>query len=275
MHLIDTKSWLFDYITKKTDRLEEDMLIQLDTICKKLTPHFPGVSEMDIHQHLLEHGLFVPWKQDKGTISTFLEQSYEMNTKTHLEWLKKEWQGPDVSVFLFPSDHTNPDFLREFNAVSGVSHTDKLFLFLPPQVETKKLQAVLTHEYHHICRLAKLKKQEEEFHLLDTIIAEGLAEYAVQEIVGIPYLSKWATLYSLEESERHWNDFLSENQFVEKGTRTHDKLLYGEPPLPPMIGYNCGYQIAKSSAEKESFSTVDLLSVDSQTVLQKSSFANR
>ena len=54
-----------------------------------------------------------------------------------------------------------------------------MFLFLTPSLAEKELEALIVHEYHHICRLKILAKPYHEFTLLDSILMEGFAEYAV------------------------------------------------------------------------------------------------
>ncbi|UFT99215.1 DUF2268 domain-containing protein [Radiobacillus kanasensis] len=272
MTIIDTKPWLLDYLSQRSTKLEDNMLVQHETICKKLLPYFPNTDEIDIHEHLMEHGFFIPTEKDTTSISTFIKQNYWKQTKLYLDALQKKWKGPDVHVFVLPSDSTNPNLLQEFDGVSGVSHADKLFLFLPPELKTKKLQAVLTHEYNHICRLQQLGKPEESFTLLDTIVLEGIAEYAVEEELGSDFLSKWATLYSEEESQQHWIKFLSKHKHIKKGDMKHDALVYGADLTPPLAGYHCGYRIVKSFVKTEHLSVSELLALPSSTLLEQSTF---
>lgn len=57
----------------------------------------------------------------------------------------------------------------------------------------------MTHEYHHVCRLGHLTKEEKDVTLLDTIIMEGLAEYAVYERFGRSQTAEWTTWYTPEQ----------------------------------------------------------------------------
>ncbi|MDI5790224.1 DUF2268 domain-containing putative Zn-dependent protease [Bacillus licheniformis] len=66
----------------------------------------------------------------------------------------------------------------EFGSKSGLAFSDKLFCFIG-RSSRSSISAIMTHEYNHVCRLENMPKEEKKMTLLDTIILEGLAEYAV------------------------------------------------------------------------------------------------
>ena len=61
---------------------------------------------------------------------------------------------------------------------------------------------MLIHEYHHVCRLHHLKKDQKEYTLLDTMIMEGLAERTVGKYLGTKYLANWTKLYQEDKTTR-------------------------------------------------------------------------
>ena len=73
---------------------------------------------------------------------------------------------------------------REFNGRAGVAFTDKLFVFMTSHTSDEEMLAVLTHEYHHVCRLKAINQSDETITLLDAMMMEGLAERAVEEYCG-------------------------------------------------------------------------------------------
>ncbi len=69
-----------------------------------------------------------------------------------------------------------------------------MFLFLTPLEDEKELEALIIHEYHHVCRMNKITKPIQEYTLLDSMVMEGLAEYTVENYCGKNYNAKWIFL---------------------------------------------------------------------------------
>lgn len=97
------------------------------------------------------------------------------------EKLKSWLKGPDVPIFILLSDSYNRTVQEEYNGKAGLSMRHVIFLFVCGRNSVEELKALLTHEYHHICRLHQIETKETEYTLLDTMIMEGLAEQAVYE----------------------------------------------------------------------------------------------
>ena len=83
---------------------------------------------------------------------------------------------------------------RKMDHKAGVSFKNKMFLFLTPLQDEKELEALIVHEYHHVCRLNKLVKPLDEYTLIDSIVMEGFAEYVVTKYCGKEYNAKWISL---------------------------------------------------------------------------------
>src|SRR5699024_2978860 len=107
----------------------------------------------------------------------------------------KKWNGPNIPIFILPSDQHNRKLQRELSGKSGLTFQDKLFLFISEDTSESELKSLFTHEYNHVCRLSQYPK-EEDYTLLDTIILEGLAENAVRERFGDQATANWTRHYS-------------------------------------------------------------------------------
>ncbi len=71
-----------------------------------------------------------------------------------------------------------------------------MFLFIARGLEKEELKALLAHEYNHVCRLQYVNKTLDEMTLRDSLILEGLAECAVEELYGDKWLAPWLKHYS-------------------------------------------------------------------------------
>jgi uncharacterized protein YjaZ len=176
---------------------------------------------------------------------------------------KKKWNGPDIPIYIFPIG-SGSGLFHSTQTKSGVSFTDKLFLFLSELEDERELEALFVHEYHHICRLNGLKKPIKEYTLLDSLIMEGLAEDAVHEIVGKEYVAKWCKMLSKENFKFYMEKYLQNHLTLKKGTPKHDQLLFGKGLLPNMLGYTCGYHIIRSFRLENSYSTKETFTMESE-----------
>lgn len=166
---------------------------------------------------------------------------------------KRKWKGPDIPILIFPMDHSNSRLMREGNGKSGLSFIDKMFLFLTPVEDEKELEALFVHEYHHVCRMQALKKNPEEYTLLDSIILEGLAEHAVAENCGEKYTGEWSRRYSTTVLAGFWEKELKEKLSIKRNDRQHDELLFGLGSNPRLLGYAMGYEIVKQYKQHGNF----------------------
>ncbi|MFB5167104.1 DUF2268 domain-containing putative Zn-dependent protease, partial [Parageobacillus toebii] len=152
----------------------------------------------------------------------------------------------------------------------GVAFHDKLLIFLLPHHTDKEIEALITHEYNHVCRLKKQKKEDEGVTLLDSIVLEGLAENAVGRYVGKSHQASWTTYYSDEQLDHFWKRYVSPYQSILPQHPLYSRLLYGLGFYPAMLGYAVGYYIVRRCLEHGArFS--ELMGIDSEQMLHLAS----
>jgi uncharacterized protein YjaZ len=244
MGVIPTDQWLkeeFEHPTK---------------ISEKLIPYFKGQGKDEIYNQLMKFGMYRPSRMSKNNLDFMMEQKFWDRVQHLLNRYKKKWSGPDIPVFLFPLGQSRGFFMRrDSNNKSGVSYPNKMFLFFSQLDDLKELEALFVHEYHHVCRLRMLNKKMEDYTLLDSIIIEGLAEYAVLKNCGKEYLAKWCRMYSEKELAVLWDKYLVNQLTKRKNERSHDELLYGGGRIPNLLGYAVGYNIVENFYKDHNYST--------------------
>ncbi len=273
MAVKDTREWLKEYLRIKGSSWVNNIEHQKQCISEKLVSYFPGSSSSVIHDHLLQHGLFLPNVQDESIINSLTNVNPWKIARVELMRLKKEWEGPDIPIFIFPSDSNNRQLKRDFNGLSGVSHHDKVFLFVSGTMSQQELQALITHEYNHVCRLHYLDKKEKNMKLLDSIVLEGLAEMAVQERLGTEHLAKWATIRPIDSALNYWRKWLKPNMKLSKADPRHNELLYGGGFVPKWLGYNAGYHLVSSFIKNKQTHIKETLHLPAETIVEGSDFS--
>lgn len=245
----------------RTDRWLLDTYNNPVKICEKLTGHFEGALAYEIYNYLSMHGMYRLSKNGSEIVGKLIDnQVWEIVQKDEYI-LQKNWGGPDIPVYIFPSDANNILIQKHFNGKSGLAFADKLFLFISGENVEKEIKSLFTHEYNHVCRLYKLPKKEEEYELLDTIILEGLAEHAVREMLGEPYVANWVSFYTDKQIESMWHKIVCPNRNLHSIDREYQAILYGLGNYPNMLGYSVGYYLVKRYIEKYNLSSKDLLSI--------------
>ena len=254
MSLINTIDWL-----KKTPQ-------QLE-ISEKLIPYFNEMDKREIASYLNSFGMY---KHTSNT-NDWIEQMTKKQIINYIKTLEKryhhEWKGPDVAIFVFPLDQTNRKIEREYRGRSGLAFRDKVFLFLSKDVNKNDIESLFLHEYHHVCRLAVVKKAEDTFTIMDTMIMEGLAENAVREVVGDEAVSDWTKLYGAAQCERFYKRIILPHKEI---TRDHSKfpqLMYGTGFYPKMLGYSVGYHLVKTIMDETGQKTKQLLGMSSEKIV--------
>jgi uncharacterized protein YjaZ len=255
MTVIRTDKWLLDLYRKPLE------------ICERLTFNNIKVDTQDIYDHLVMNGMYRPYNGGESVVKDLIGNNVWEIVHQEEKQLRKLWGGPSVPIYIFPSDKTNPIISKEYNGKSGLAFNDKLFLFLSEQSSKQEIQALFTHEYNHVCRLKKYKKQEKDYTLGDSIILEGLAENAVKERYGREYLAPYISYYSDVQLERMWNKILKPKINVKKSSKEHDILLFGQKFLPAMVGYCMGYHIVSKKLKESDKSIKDVLSIETEEFL--------
>lgn len=221
------------------------------SIMKKLQSPFTDAKPEQLYRHLQKHGMYKPNEKSKKIYNLLMEQEVWKKTEQLFTTYQELWNGPDIPIYIFPLS-TAP---RATETKSGLAFKHSLFLFLNNRISEKEIEAVLIHEYHHVCRLHRLKNKKNT--LLDTMIMEGLAERTVEKYLGSEFLANWTKIYRDSEFKRLWTRYLEGNLMIKRSDPLHDRIMQGRFGYPPMLGYWSGYQLVKNAglfSVKKSFS---------------------
>ncbi|MFJ7669182.1 DUF2268 domain-containing protein [Lysinibacillus sp. NPDC097195] len=262
MSVISTDDWLHEFKTSQKLMRSRDLEdLQCTILCSRLLEHFLGGTPQLIQYELQQQGLFRA--HEKINMKKLQEHHTWNIVQEEFLYLQKKWSGPDIPIYIFPL--TQEQNLTNKN---GVAYPDALFLLIG-ELEKQELKALFAHEYNHVCRLQYLNKSLKEVTLLDSIILEGLAECAVEEIYGAKWLAPWLNNYSFKKMLTIWRSHFLPNINV-KGLDNHIEFLYGGK-LPPWIGYCIGYEIVKSYIQHHS--STNVLIQSSKNILKGSTFS--
>jgi uncharacterized protein YjaZ len=242
MGIIKTNEWL---------DLEFDRPLAL---MKRIGDQFSEANPEQLYRHLQKHGMYKPNEKTKKTYNRLVERDVWGKTEQFFSTYKQLWNGPDVPVYMFPMSSSS--FLqRASETKSGLAFRHSLFLFFDGRISDKEIEAVLIHEYHHVCRLHRLKNKKNT--LLDTMVMEGLAERTVAKYLGSEYLAHWTKLHRESDFKRMWTRYLEGKLLTERSNPLHDHIMLGRQGYPHMLGYWSGYQLVKNAGNlsvKQSFS---------------------
>ncbi|WP_180954573.1 DUF2268 domain-containing protein [Bacillus sp. V5-8f] len=230
MAVIDTKEWL-----------EKDFNNPVN-ILAKCSVSLSKESSDQFYHYLKKHGMYSPSARSKKDFQQLMERDVWGLTDHFFTKYNDIWDGFDIPVYIFPL--RNQGLLgRSKETKSGLAFKDRMFLFISPGIGEKELEAVFVHEYHHVCRLNRIIKQPSEYTLLDSIIMEGLAEYAVLKHVGNEQVAHWTRLYTEQELDAFFKKYLKGRLGTRRSDELHDALLLGKRPYPSMLGYCSGYDL--------------------------------
>ncbi|WP_431026874.1 DUF2268 domain-containing protein [Lysinibacillus sp. LZ02] len=223
--------------------------VQREMIVSPLLKLFPQVPQEALYYELLNSGLFKPqeWMALDDTVKQLEERDVWGIVKKEYRRLKPLWDGPKVRIYIYPLTNNRPTFDGITANKNGVAFNKALFLFVTTDLAETELTTLFVHEYHHICRLFYLNKTPQEMLLKDSVVLEGMAEWAVEELYGEKSLSPWAKRYSYEEALMIWKQSFVPALNV-RGVGNHHSYLYGDrkKQLPKCIGYCIGYYIVQS-----------------------------
>ncbi|MEQ2525724.1 hypothetical protein EKG37_11705 [Robertmurraya yapensis] len=229
MGVIETDEWLsrdFDQPVKIIERMMDE--------------------PTDFYSYLQQFGMYKPTQRTWEYFKQLKEDKiWGKVANLHKEYRKK-WNGDDVDIYIFPSRTNNK---------GGVSFKESMYLFVPPLEDPKELEALFIHEYHHVCRLNRQKKDAKDYKLLDSMVLEGLAEHAVEHYCGRKYRAKWCEYYTDKELEKYWNELKKDILHTSRKDTLHDRILFGRGGFPKLIGYALGYYITRRNKnENNNFS---------------------
>ncbi|MFD1928482.1 DUF2268 domain-containing protein [Sporosarcina siberiensis] len=275
MPVIDTYLWLSKFSIAYDQQLTKSpYTLQCALLCAPIVNKFPDYNSEELQYEFLNYGLFNPSESEGLEKRVMKMKSRKFWEFINLEYqlLKNVWQGPEVSIYIFPI--TNLDFVGATPTKNGVAYKNALFLFLSENLSSEEIRALFAHEYNHICRLHFLAMEPNRMPLMDSLIIEGLAEYAVRDLYGERWLGPWNNLYSYEKALNIWLTVFIHSIHL-KGLKNHRKFLYGEKksPLPEWIGYSIGYQIVDTYQNNcGPFTTLELLQMSSEELIKGSDF---
>jgi uncharacterized protein YjaZ len=247
--IVPTYEWLDDTIYKPLELLENT-----------------GASKGELasfYQYLQKHGMFRPSDQAEHTFKQLQKQKIWKLFSDFEKKYQKRWNGPDVPIYIFPVQERSGLF-RAGIRKSGVSFRDKIFFFLSEGLGAKEYEALFVHEYHHCTRMNKLKKKDVQYTLLDSVVFEGLAEYAVREYCGEEYKASWTKTYSSKQLEQFWKQYIKKEQITKNTDEKHDQLLLGKGLYPRLLGYSVGYHLIETYNRRKKLKTTELLSKPSE-----------
>ncbi|MGE6260203.1 DUF2268 domain-containing protein [Heyndrickxia sporothermodurans] len=226
----------------------------------------------DFYEYLKFFGMYQPSKMSKNTFKSLKEiNGWQKINKIYLKY-KKLWDGPDIPIYIFPINFYNRNLIRNTNGKSGVTFKNKMFLFLSFTDDIKEWESLFVHEYNHVVRMNKMEKDVNDYTLLDSLILEGLAEYAVQEFCGEKYVNKWCKTYSEKQLKFYWNNDFKGKLDIKRNHPFHEPLLFGTKFVPVMMGYAIGYRMILEYSKNHDFTTMKGLSMLSEELLENSIF---
>ena len=254
MGVIRTDRWLEESFNDRV-QIEEQIL---DTV---------NMREQALIEALNKSGLYRPNRKTKKTFQEMQERKVWSRVSHYYKKYKKEWDGPDIPIFLFPMASEVFSLFRSPNKhKSGIAFFDKLFLFITENVKDKELEALFVHEYHHTTRLNQLGNRV-KYRLVDSIVMEGLAEFAVSEYCGDTYLAPWVTNYNIKDLEEIITEKFKPNFELKRSEPLHDKLLFGHGSMPKMAGYAVGYKLVKDYVKLHSRTTKDMIGLSADKIV--------
>jgi uncharacterized protein YjaZ len=225
-----------------------------------------------LYKYLINHGMYRPSPAAKVIFQSMKEKKiWDFFSKLEMKY-KRKWNGPNVPVYLLPIQESRGLFQSSMKK-SGVCFKDEIYLFLKDGEDKKEYEALFAHEYHHCVRMSKLNKKDEDYTLLDSIVFEGLAEYAVKEYCGERYVASWTKAYENEEMTQYFKKWIKPNLKITRINPLHDQILLGQKKFPKMLGYAAGYHLVKHLSISKKASTIGLIGKPSSYFLPDESIS--
>ncbi|WP_440897766.1 DUF2268 domain-containing protein [Amphibacillus sp. Q70] len=266
MAIIKTNRLLEDYLKLNECTLEA----QNKAIIQPIANYFHDPDLLSIQMLLLNHGLFLPMQTKAEQIEALIKTEVWQQINHCFNQLKKEWQGPELAVFIFPADLNNPKLTGEFNGVSGLSFSDKIFLFIDHRATEQMTAALLAHEYSHAVRLNKVHHSKEILPLRDTIILEGIAEVITMEKFGITLLPSFNQ--QDHEINKLWHQWINPNLSLLSNHPLHHHIMYGDEQIPSLTGYQMGIYMVKQWQDKYQANLANLLQTPTENFFHELKF---
>ncbi|WP_332689237.1 DUF2268 domain-containing protein [Halalkalibacter lacteus] len=274
MGVVRTDKWLRAYTLKwnKAKTLQEQFDCQRDVITWPLCEVFSTKDVAGLHQYLLQMGLFQPDQSIDLEYDRWKETLPWSIIQQQFHKLKEKWNGPDIKIYILPMNDQNTFLINELGGKTGLSLPHAIILFIQSTITKEDLLALITHEYHHVCRLQTIKQPEDSMTLLESLVMEGLAEFAVREEIGSRACASWTYRYDDVWNGEWFERWIRPNLQI-KGRKKHHPILYGskEGGIPLWLGYYAGYKMVDTATTKLD-STTNLLGLSAETIFERSIF---
>lgn len=254
----------------RTDTWLEDLIDQPEEICKKIDPAVKNARSY--YEYLLFFGMYRPSKISKDIFQQLKQANAWEKINEYYKKYKKLWDGPETKIYILPINGMNRSLIRQTNGKSGVTFKDKMILFLGPSEDQKEWESLFVHEYNHATRMSYMSGDPLNYSLLDSLILEGLAEYAVEQYCGEKYLAPWTRAYSDKVLKRFWKSDFNERLTIKKKDPVHDNLLFGKKFVPTMMGYAIGYKIISEYNKNTIYSFNKMFSTSSEKLVNSNVF---
>ncbi|WP_079478135.1 DUF2268 domain-containing protein [Halobacillus salinus] len=250
MPVIDTRKPLRLFIEKcKQSRFSSSTRLQKEVLCDPSAHPFSDKSSEEIQEFMMVYGLFHgdQWKRVEKLLKDWEKEEFYKKVNKEFRRLRKEWNGPDVPLYVYPIHQA---FMGERENKGGVAFKEGCYLFYDRPEKKEDWRSILAHEYHHVCRLRAQRVDVETVPLMESVVLEGMAEYAVYDQYGEDYTADWVNHHKEEDLKKIWEKHFLPNLKL-KGQENHTDYLYGNrrKRLPQWIGYEMGYRIVKSYHE--------------------------
>ncbi len=253
MGVKNTREWLEEYNCSPLE------------FCSRMTSYFGDISDKELYAYLRNFGMYTSESKAESDLAVLIEEKVWRDIDRLFKTYKRKWKGVDIPIFIIP--HRRQGFFSRGHHKSGLAFPDKLVLFLSPHMMKEDQEALFVHEYHHVCRLNAKKKRIDEYTVADSCILEGLAEYAVQSLMGEKYLAPWTRQYPANFLDKFWDAAYEQHLQVNRKNKLHDAIIYGKG-YPSMIGYCMGYYLVDLYAEAHPFSIEESFRLSSERIIE-------
>lgn len=278
MSVKETRNMLFAFVERCEEQNGRGVeSLQREIICEPVMNFFPKINSEVIQYELLKNGLFEPteWKSVKKFVRELEVKNVWDIVKQEYKYLRELWDGPKVSIYIFPIKKEGVQRRKDIPRKNGIAYKKVLFLFVSPDLTKEEIKALVAHEYNHVCRLQFLNSLPAAISLNDSLIIEGLGEFAVKQLYGKKWVAPWTNMYRLEEAKEIWKKHFVPGRHI-KGVKNHQLYLFGQThtPFPKWIGYHIGYQIVNTYNKKcGPFEMKELLLKPSDEIIAGSDYA--
>lgn len=255
MTIIRTDQWLKQALDKPLELLQ------------KVKPTVENPTRF--YRYLCSFGMYQHPRRAQRVFQILEEKEAWKKINKMYQKYRSLWDGPTINIYIFPMEEGNRSFMRDTRGRSGITFPKQIFLFLSSVGDEKEWEALFVHEYHHATRMSRLKKEINDYTLLDSLVLEGLAEHAVLDCCGGDYVAPWCTSYQEKRLASLWQRAIKQYLHITRSEARHDDILFGKRAYPRMIGYVIGYHIiAHYKKQASDFSIAKTLGVPSNTFLQ-------